>query len=797
MNKIKKFWPLILIGFIVLLFFFPIFKGYIPFPGDLLVNSNPYSSQSFLGYNPGGYPNKAQGPDVITEIYPWRYFSIDQLKQGEIPFWNPHNFSGNPQIANFQTALFYPFNILYLILPFNLSWTLIIMLQPFLAGIFMYLFLKKGIGLKDFASFIGAVSFAFSSYMSVWIQYGNIGSTLLWLPLILLLTKNFVRKITALNFLILSLSLCMSFLAGYIQGVFYIYILSFSYYVYLVLQEKKKVKNLKKHFLFLVAILAPVLITFFQILPTLTLFSDSTRGAYTLSQIEKNLSPIINLITIVFPDFFGNPASRNYWIDGTYIERVLYPGSVVLLFAIFSAFNKINVTERKFFLITGVISLVIATNLPFIKYFYLIPIPVISTTIATREFSIFIFSLIVLAAIGIDNFLSLKKNNSKILYLYLSAYVFIWIVIVSLYKLSPDLSDNLKISIRNMIFPTAIILATTVAYFAKRVSVKVFYVLIFLLVFFDLFYFFGKITPFAPASFTYPKSSVTEFISKNAGINRYWGYGSAYIMPNFQTVDGTYSPEGNDPLHIARYTELLASSSNGKLPQTLPRPDANIAPGYGQDDLKNNFFRKRVLDLLGVKYIIHKVDLKDAFENPDLSTFPKEQYELVYKTYPWQVYENKHVLPRFFLTSDYILASNKTAALSFIYNKNIDLKKTLILEEPPFVSLDAKSKGNVDLISYKPNKIEFKVSTSGNTLLFLSDNYYPEWNVRIDEKLSKILIANYTLRAVAVPKGEHRVEFFYNPKSFKQGIILSLMGILLIAIAALYVNINLKSKEQQ
>ncbi|MCL4418168.1 MAG: YfhO family protein, partial [Actinobacteria bacterium] len=374
MNKIKNFWPLILIGIIVLLFFFPIFKGNMPFPGDLLVNSNPYSSQSFLGYNPGGYPNKAQGADVITEIYPWRHFSIDQIKQGEIPFWNPHNFSGNPQIANFQTALFYPLNILYLILPFNLSWTLIIMLQPFLAGIFMFLFLKKGVGLKDFASFIGAVSFSFSSYMSVWIQYGNIGSTLLWLPLILLLIKNFVSKITALNFLILSLSLCMSFLAGYIQGVFYIYILSFLYYLYLVLQEKKKVKNLKKHILFLVAILTPVLITFFQILPTIQLFSDSTRGAYTLSQIEKNLSPIMNWITIVFPDFFGNPATRNYWLDGTYIERVLYPGSVVLLFAVFSVFNKIKITERKFFLVVGIISLVIATNFPFVKYLYLIPI---------------------------------------------------------------------------------------------------------------------------------------------------------------------------------------------------------------------------------------------------------------------------------------------------------------------------------------------------------------------------------------------------------------------------------------
>src|SRR5690349_9387526 len=111
MIKVKKFWPFLLIIFIVLIFFFPVFKGEIPFPGDLLVSTNPYSAESYMGYVPGSYPNKAQGPDIISEIYPWRYFSMQSLKSGEIPFWNPHNFSGNPQMANFQTAVFYPFNI--------------------------------------------------------------------------------------------------------------------------------------------------------------------------------------------------------------------------------------------------------------------------------------------------------------------------------------------------------------------------------------------------------------------------------------------------------------------------------------------------------------------------------------------------------------------------------------------------------------------------------------------------------------------------------------------------------------
>ena len=75
MNKLKRLWPYFLILAVVLVFFFPVFKGQIPFPGDLLIDSNPYSSQGFLGFSPGAYPNKGQGPDVINEIYPWRNFS--------------------------------------------------------------------------------------------------------------------------------------------------------------------------------------------------------------------------------------------------------------------------------------------------------------------------------------------------------------------------------------------------------------------------------------------------------------------------------------------------------------------------------------------------------------------------------------------------------------------------------------------------------------------------------------------------------------------------------------------------
>lgn len=784
----KKPWDLFihsryyfLILAVVLLFFWPVFKGQIPFPGDLLINENPYKSLSVLGYSPGGYPNKGQGPDVIKEIYPWRYFSLSEFKKGSLPFWNPYNFSGNPQIANFQTGFFYPLNIIYLILPFNYAWTIIIMLEPLLAAIFMYLFLFKGLSLNKFASFIGGIAFGFSSYMTVWIEYGNIGSTILWLPLALLFTKRLYEKLTAVNFASLVTILFLSVLAGYIQGVFYIYTICFLYFTFLLLFGKTKSAGFKKIFVFLISLVFPILLTLFQLLPTLGLFLESTRGAYSLTQISKLLSPLEYWITVLVPDFFGNPATRNYWINGTYIERVMYAGVLITFFAIYGLIHSKSLGKR-FFIALCAVSFVITTNIPGIKFLYLLPIPVISTTVPTRELSIFIFSVIVLGAMGIDYWLKEKKYKTKLTIIFVMAYGIIWFLVFLLPGFSSISSSSLAIAKHNLIFPTALALAAVFAFYLKKINKPASLVVITIIVCFDLLYFFNKITPFSPKELIYPKTPVISYLQKNAGINRFWGYGSAYISPNYQSVDGTYSPEGNDPLHIVSYGELLASSKTGASPLILPRPDANVAPGYGPDDLKNNFYRKRILDLLGVKYILHKQEMVDSWLQPDSTTFPQEQFTFAYKVYPWQVYENKGALPRFFIANNYKVESKKEI-LNSIYDKNTDLNKTVLLEENPGLNINNNSQGEVKLLSYRGNEIKFSTAAKGNSLLFLSDNYYPEWEAYVDGVKTKIYRADYTFRAVVVSKGTHEVIFSYHPANFILGLKISLIGFLLFLIS--------------
>jgi len=86
---------------------------------------------------------------------------------------------------------------------------------------------------------------------------------------------------------------------------------------------------------------------------------------------------------------------------------------------------------------------------------------------------------------------------------------------------------------------------------------------------------------------------------------------------------------------------------------------------------------------------------------------------------------------------------------------------------------------------YEPNHVEIHVNAASAGLLVLSDLHYPGWCANVDGKPAEILRANYVMRAVAVPQGEHKVEFSYEPASFKTGIAASAAGCLAVALLIL------------
>lgn len=764
-------------------FFWPIFKGFMPFPADLLVGEYvPYNSNTYFGISPGGVPNKGQGFDVIRMLFPWKEFAVDSLINWQIPLWNPYNFSGTPFLANFQGGFFYPFNLFFLLFPKLDAWTLYIITQPLLASFFTYFFLREH-KLSEISSVFGGLAFSFSSYMVVWMEYGNIGHSIIWLPLALFSIEKLIKKKTVMFSLLLVLSLALSILAGYIQTSIYLYIFSFIYMIFRLFQEKKiKVRSvIAMSTLFAL----PVALSAIQLVPTIELFFYSAREAYSPDMLSKLLVPPIHLVTIFAPDFFGNPATRNYFLEGTYIERVSYVGVIPLLFLLLAIGRNINKIFW-FFFISGLAVLMLSFNNPISVFIYSLKIPIISTGVPTRIMYLFGFSAAICSAIGFDIWLRHKNTRFLPQVVFLIGICFLmWfsVLLISNIKNDSQLLQNLLISKRNLILPTLILLGgSTLLIFSRFVKKKNLLAIVFISVLlFEQFYFFNKITPFSPKEFFYPETPILSKLKSLQGIDRMWGFEDAYIQANIQTHEKIFSSEGYDPLFIKRYSELVNSGNSGKI-EPVSRSNVVLPSSYGES-LRINRFRDVLLDILGVKFILNKNEYLGKKNEHDNFAFPQDEYDLIYQSSPWQIYQNKDVLPRFFLSDSFIIESDYKKIISKLYDNKKD-SQTIILEEDPNIQI-RRGRKDVKLVDYSPNEVTFLTNSLGDSILFLSDNYYPGWKVLIDDNMDKIYRANYSFRAVKVPEGRHTVKFIYDPESFKIGLLISGVGIIALFVVLL------------
>ncbi|MES2702118.1 MAG: YfhO family protein [Bacteroidota bacterium] len=96
----------------------------------------------------------------------------------------------------------------------------------------------------------------------------------------------------------------------------------------------------------------------------------------------------------------------------------------------------------------------------------------------------------------------------------------------------------------------------------------------------------------------------------------------------------------------------------------------------------------------------------------------------------------------------------------------------------------------VKLAKYGLNDISFASSNSKDGLAVFSDIYYDKgWEAFVDGKQTPIVKANYVLRAIKVPAGNHNIEFHFRPKSFYTGKTMSTISSVLLfglCLAAFY-----------
>lgn len=135
----------------------------------------------------------------------------------------------------------------------------------------------------------------------------------------------------------------------------------------------------------------------------------------------------------------------------------------------------------------------------------------------------------------------------------------------------------------------------------------------------------------------------------------------------------------------------------------------------------------------------------------------------------------------------------------------IDSKKTAVIASSDKSyfnnkTVQADSTAFINLTKYQPNELEFKSQSKTPQLAVFSEIYYPHgWKMFVDEKEVPYIKADYLLRAVHVPAGNHNIRMVFEPEVIEKGKWLSLfcfgLFIALSAFGIFWMNKN-KKKEQ-
>jgi hypothetical protein len=224
-----------------------------------------------------------------------------------------------------------------------------------------------------------------------------------------------------------------------------------------------------------------------------------------------------------------------------------------------------------------------------------------------------------------------------------------------------------------------------------------------------------------------------------------WVPGKWWIMPN-----SLLSPYG---LASIGANESLWSDSLDALPNNI---DGKFTPW---------------LDVQNVKYLI-----TDA-----AATLPTNRFELVADEGGVHLYRNHSCLPRIWIAPDWEIIPNRADAYARLKAPAFDPRQTVILEQIPSPLPTHNATGTVTMVQCGNQRVLARVSCDQPALVLLADTYYPGWRAFIDKTPTTIYRADYVLRAVVVPAGQHDVEFRFEPESFRVGKAIS-AGTLVIVL---------------
>ena len=203
-------------------------------------------------------------------------------------------------------------------------------------------------------------------------------------------------------------------------------------------------------------------------------------------------------------------------------------------------------------------------------------------------------------------------------------------------------------------------------------------------------------------------------------------------------------------------TSYFKSSVGGYHAVKLRRYDDLINHYFYAEDSTKSAQIPNILSLLNTKYVVG-----GTVEQPQIQINPRANGNA------WFVSDIKFVnSPNEEIDEIGSIDTKKTAVISSDDKKYFEGK-----------TIAADSTAFLDLTKYQANELEFKTQSKTPQLAVLSEIYYPKgWKMFVDEKEVPYIKADYLLRAVYVPAGNHTVKMLFEPEVITKGKTISLIA---------------------
>ena len=719
-------------------------------------------------------------------------------------YWIDNAFGGMPTFqlgAKFAYDILQPFHLLFRFIP-RPAHTL------FLYLLTMYILLMV-LKIPWRIAVLGSFAFAFSTYLLIILQVGHNTKALAisYIPLVVaglvLLRQNKLLP----GFLVSLIGISLQIKANHYQMTYYLLILLGVYFIVYLIDSYNK-NDLKQYLryigIFLLAGILSLGLNAPNILSTYDYSKYSTR-----SQSELKLNPdgtekeqttglnydyitqysygIFESLNLIAPRIQGGASSENlgedsdlyrflidnnvpkpqadsfiksvptYWGDQPILEAPAYIGASIFFLFILSLF-VVKGAFKWWLLISFILSISLSwgKNLPFLTNFFIDYFPFYNKFRAVSSIQIILeFAIPLLSVIGLHKFLadSNLKNIKRSFAIYSIPLV---IILISGSSLSfSGLYDNYYsngygqeifnqiIEERKNIFNDDIIRALLIGFimfltlrFSKLIGRNFTFSFIFLIVFVDLYTINNRYIEkelFIDKSInTYQLSEIDKEI-----LNDTLDYRVYDLSAGISNASTSYFHNSVNGYHAAKlrrfqeYYEYLSTHDDNKLFNSL-----NIKYLIGKDE--NN------QDLL--------------FENPD-------------------AYGNAWAV------DSLIILNNPDELLNRL--KETDLQRIALgidktIPSDIKLTYDSSELIKIEKIKNSSSHITYNFESLSDQLIVFSEIYYPSgWKVFIDGNESTYFDVDYLLRGMVIPKGTHKVEFYFSPEIVKTGINIRLITIII------------------